>query len=118
MPIDLNHINLWLIEEADGFTLIDTGLAASMCTGVWEQLEASLLRARPLRRILLTHFHPDHIGCAAWLQRRHGVPVRLAARALPAAGLLVEGPSPARRAATVAYFTAHGMPEAEGSSRA
>ena len=113
LPIDLNHINLWLLEDGDGFTLIDTGLAASMCTAVWEQLEATLLRRRPLRRILLTHFHPDHIGCAAWLQRRHGVPVRMAARAMPAARWLIDGPTPAERAQLVDYFAAHGMDAAD-----
>ncbi len=113
MPLDLNHINLWLIEDGDGCTLIDTGLAATMCTAVWERLEASFLRERPLRRILLTHFHPDHIGCAAWLQRRHQVPVRMAARALPAARFLMEDPTQAERAAMAAYFTAHGMEAAD-----
>jgi glyoxylase-like metal-dependent hydrolase (beta-lactamase superfamily II) len=112
MPLDLDHINLWLIEDGEGYTLIDTGLAAAMCTAVWETLEATLLRIRPLRRILLTHFHPDHMGCAAWLQQRHGVPVRIAARALAPARRLIEGPDAAERAATVAYFSAHGMPEA------
>lgn len=109
LPISLNHINLWLIEEADGYTLIDSGFPEASCTAVWENLERSLLRARPLRRILLTHYHPDHMGCAAWLQRRHGIAVRMAERALPSARFMVEGPSPERREASVTFFLAHGM---------
>jgi glyoxylase-like metal-dependent hydrolase (beta-lactamase superfamily II) len=112
LPIALNHINLWLLEEGDGYTLIDSGLPVAECTAVWEALETTLLRQRPLRRILLTHFHPDHMGCAGWLQQRHGVPVRMAARARPAAVLMVDGPDAAARAAMVAYFAAHGIADA------
>lgn len=111
LPIDLNHINLWLLEDDDGFTLIDTGMPASSCTQVWEQIEATLFAQRPLRRILLTHYHPDHMGCAGWLQARHGVPVRMAGRALPWARFMVEGPSAAQREASVDYFRSHGMTE-------
>lgn len=112
LPIDLNHINLWLIEDGDGYTLVDTGFPAELCTAVWQALEGTLLRARPLRRILLTHYHPDHMGCAAWLQQRHGIPVRIAARALPSAQFIVDGPSEERREAGIRYFMAHGMSEA------
>ncbi len=112
LPIDLNHINLWLIEDGAGYTLIDTGFPAASCTAVWEALENTLLRARPIQRILLTHYHPDHMGCAAWLQQRYGVPVRIAARALPSAQFIVDGPSAERSEAGVQYFMAHGMAEA------
>ncbi len=112
LPIDLNHINLWLIEDGDGFTLVDTGFPASSCTDVWEQLEKTLLRTRPIRRILLTHFHPDHMGCAAWLQDRLGVTVHIADRALPSVHLMVNGPDAERREASILYFLAHGMVDA------
>jgi glyoxylase-like metal-dependent hydrolase (beta-lactamase superfamily II) len=112
LPVDLSHINLWLLEDAEGFTLVDTGMAVPLCAGVWEALEAGLLRRRPLRRILLTHFHPDHMGCAGWLQQRHRLPVRMAARAMPAARQMIAGPGPGERTAIAGYFAAHGMPAA------
>jgi glyoxylase-like metal-dependent hydrolase (beta-lactamase superfamily II) len=112
LPIDLNHINLWLIEDGQGFTLIDTGLPVSSCTDVWEAIEPTLLRRRPLHRILLTHYHPDHMGCAAWLQDRHQVPVRMAERAIPSAQFMVDGPDSERRERMIRYFLAHGMAEA------
>lgn len=71
LPIDLDHINLWLLRDTDGWSVVDTGYAASRCAEVWEQvLDAPELGGRPLRRVLLTHSHPDHIGLAGWLQHR------------------------------------------------
>lgn len=112
LPIDLNHINLWLVADGDGYTLFDSGFPVETCTQVWEQLETRLLAGRPIRSIVLTHFHPDHMGCAAWLQSRLGVPVRIARRALPMVELTVRGPDAALRAAAVEYFRAHGMTDA------
>lgn len=113
LPIDLNHINLWLIEDGAGTTLIDTGLPVERCIEVWQQLETGWLADRPLQQILLTHFHPDHMGCAAWLQARgERPPVRMATRALPGAQLMVDGPDAGMQARTVDYFIAHGMGEA------
>ncbi len=75
LPMELDHINLWLLEHDGGFVLIDTGLASDAVRAAWERLETGLLRERPLKLIVVTHLHPDHAGLAAWLQSRHGIPV-------------------------------------------
>ncbi len=75
LPMELDHINLWLIEDEGGFVLIDTGLACDAGREVWERLEERLFAERPLRLVVITHLHPDHAGLAAWLQCRHRVPV-------------------------------------------
>ncbi len=75
LPMELDHINLWLLDHEGGFVLVDTGLASDIGRAAWESLEQQVLAARPLRLIILTHLHPDHAGLAAWLQARHRVPV-------------------------------------------
>ncbi len=75
LPMELDHINLWLLDHDGGFVLVDTGLAWPAGCAAWEQLERQVLAARPLRLIVVTHLHPDHAGLAAWLQGRHRVPV-------------------------------------------
>jgi glyoxylase-like metal-dependent hydrolase (beta-lactamase superfamily II) len=75
LPIELNHINVWLLEDGDGWTLVDTGLAVDASKEAWGRLEVEALGGRPLQRIFITHNHPDHMGLAAWHAQRHGAPV-------------------------------------------
>jgi glyoxylase-like metal-dependent hydrolase (beta-lactamase superfamily II) len=80
LPIDLDHINVWLLETAEGFVIVDTGMAAEVAKEAWEQIDAQLLRDRRVCAVVVTHIHPDHLGLAAWLQERHGVPVLMSRR--------------------------------------
>jgi glyoxylase-like metal-dependent hydrolase (beta-lactamase superfamily II) len=75
LPMELNHINLWLLEDDDGCTVIDTGLAADVCREAWVSLEQVALAGRRLTRVFVTHDHPDHYGLARWLAERHGADV-------------------------------------------
>jgi len=70
LPFQLDHINLWLLADGDGWTIIDTGVALAPTRERWERIFATRLDGRPVRRVLVTHFHPDHIGNAAWLAER------------------------------------------------
>jgi glyoxylase-like metal-dependent hydrolase (beta-lactamase superfamily II) len=73
LPFQLNHINLWLLDDEAGVTVVDTGIGLPPTRELWEKLFAGELAGRPLVRVLVTHFHPDHIGNADWLTRRFGV---------------------------------------------
>jgi glyoxylase-like metal-dependent hydrolase (beta-lactamase superfamily II) len=75
LPMELNHINVWLMRDGDGWLLVDTGLAHDVSRAAWHSLDTGTLDGRPLRRILVTHDHPDHMGLAHWLQQRHGAPL-------------------------------------------
>jgi glyoxylase-like metal-dependent hydrolase (beta-lactamase superfamily II) len=79
LPMELAHINVWLMEDRQGWTLVDTGMAADPCREAWESLERGVVGSRGLERIFVTHDHPDHMGLAAWLQRRHGAEVWMSA---------------------------------------
>jgi glyoxylase-like metal-dependent hydrolase (beta-lactamase superfamily II) len=113
LPIDLNHINLWLIDEPDGsWTLVDTGLPAQPCADVWQAIEASHFAQRRLGRLVLTHFHPDHMGLAGWLQQRHaGLPVSLSRDGLLAWDHMTRDPRGPGGDIRIAYFESHGMPD-------
>ncbi len=75
LPFRLDHVNVYLIEDGAGFTLVDTGIDNPPTREAWEALLAGPLAGRKLTRILATHFHPDHIGLAGWLCERFDLPL-------------------------------------------
>ncbi len=75
LPFRLDHVNVYLIEDGDGFALIDTGIDNAVTREIWQALFDGPLRDRPLTRILATHCHPDHIGLAGWLCERLDLPL-------------------------------------------
>jgi glyoxylase-like metal-dependent hydrolase (beta-lactamase superfamily II) len=72
LPFALDHINLWLLEDGDAWLLIDTGLGNEPTRALWDRIFQEKLGARPVNRVLVTHYHPDHAGNAAWLCARTG----------------------------------------------
>jgi glyoxylase-like metal-dependent hydrolase (beta-lactamase superfamily II) len=67
LPFALDHVNIWLCAERDGWTAIDAGLADEPTRERWRDLRRGLLADRPIGRVLATHYHPDHMGLAGWL---------------------------------------------------
>jgi glyoxylase-like metal-dependent hydrolase (beta-lactamase superfamily II) len=72
LPFQLDHINLWLVEAGEGWAVVDTGVGLERVRTLWEQILAGL-GGRPVTRVIVTHFHPDHMGNAAWLTERFDV---------------------------------------------
>lgn len=70
LPMQLNHINLWLLEDGDGWTVVDTGIRDETTADAWKELFSGPMAGRPIRRVIVTHLHPDHVGLAGWLVRR------------------------------------------------
>lgn len=75
IPAKLDHINIYLIRDVDGWFVIDTGPDSTRNRGLWKALVPNLPDKARLSGILVTHSHPDHIGLAGWLQEYYDVPL-------------------------------------------
>ena len=70
LPMALDHVNIYALDDGDGWTIIDAGLSSRRSKAIWETLLAGPLRGKPVARVILTHHHPDHVGLAGWFQSR------------------------------------------------
>ena len=75
LPYRLDHVNVYLIEDGAGWAVLDTGLDDTVTRAAWDMLLDGTLHGRSLTRVLVTHYHPDHIGLAGWLCERFGLPL-------------------------------------------
>lgn len=73
LPYQLNHINLWTLDEDGGFAIVDTGTRTEDAVGVWHDVFTAPDRGRGPTRVFVTHMHPDHVGMAGWITRKFGV---------------------------------------------
>ena len=111
LPYALDHVNVWLLEDgvdAQGrtlWTVVDTGVGLDGIKDVWRRL----LPAHPLRRQIVTHCHPDHLGLAAWLERETGAPLWISFGEYAMAQLFSVEAGDFSIAAMVALFARHGL---------
>ncbi len=75
LPYALDHVNLYLIEDRGGWAVFDTGISDEPSQAIWEQVLAGPLGGKPITRLVVSHFHPDHVGLAGWLDKRFDMPL-------------------------------------------
>ena len=73
LPFQLDHINIWLLEDGDGWAIVDTGLFTNTTREIWKHVFNTYLDNAAITRVFVTHLHPDHVGCAGWLVRKFSV---------------------------------------------
>jgi len=126
LPFKLDHINLWLLEDNDedgeGWTIVDTGINRDEVRDAWEIVFADRFSdAKPLKRVVVTHFHPDHFGLAGWLTRRFDVSLWMPREEWSQARMLSLETNESSRDAFSQFYHAAGFDEemmAEAKARA
>jgi len=116
LPFALNHINLWLVADhdrageaaGDCFAAIDTGYTQDVVKQAWRQVLAN----RRLTRCIVTHYHPDHLGLAAWLEQETGARLWMSQGEYLSAQMVAGQVAAYSTAAMLAFFRQHGLDEA------
>jgi glyoxylase-like metal-dependent hydrolase (beta-lactamase superfamily II) len=74
LPHRPGHVHAYLLPGEAGWTIVDTGLGLPDARERWAA-ELAELDGAPVRRVVVTHFHPDHVGAASDLADLTGAPV-------------------------------------------
>ena len=117
LPFELSHINVWLLEDGDGWTLIDSGISMPATKQAWEGLYGSELGSRPVKRLIVTHHHPDHFGLARWHCDRFGIDLYGSAPAMNRATRLLSHAGEGDIESREAFFRANGAVDPAGIAR-
>jgi glyoxylase-like metal-dependent hydrolase (beta-lactamase superfamily II) len=80
LPLALDHINLYLLEDTDGWWIVDTGIAIDPTRELWEAVFERHLNGKPVKAVVSTHYHPDHTGMAGWICEKWQVPFYMTER--------------------------------------
>lgn len=80
LPMELDHINLYLLEDEDGWWIVDTGINIDPTRELWEAVFERELGGKPVKAVVSTHYHPDHTGMAGWLCERWRAPFYITER--------------------------------------
>lgn len=111
LPFRLNHVNIYLLADGDGWAMVDTGIGNDATIAAWTALFEGPLKGYKITRLIVTHAHPDHVGLAGWITERFDCPLHMSqVEYLQAAYHQYRG-SPERKTAQRLFFRRHGMDE-------
>ncbi len=109
LPMALDHVNAYALDDGDAWTIVDTGLDTGRGRAVWADLLAGPLAGKPVARVLVTHHHPDHVGLAGWFQTEHGAQLLTTRTAWLMARMLVLDVQTRPTDETLAFWRSAGM---------
>ncbi len=109
LPFRLRSINLWLLKDGDGWAIIDCGYQREDVQKQWKQVWESMLGDRPVRQIIVTHFHPDHMGNSGWLSDIWGVKPQMSETEWEFANLAVKDQNTDDLDELAVFYAQHGL---------
>jgi glyoxylase-like metal-dependent hydrolase (beta-lactamase superfamily II) len=112
LPYLLDHVNIYLIRDHDGWVIVDTGISTAQARQAWEDLFAGPLRGFHITKILVTHHHPDHIGLAGWLCQRFNAPLLTSLSSYMTCRVISLDPRSVSSPQNMLFYSSHGMDEA------
>lgn len=110
LPFALDHINLWLLEDGEGWCIVDTGYGVEATFALWRELFAGTMQGRAVTRIIVTHHHPDHVGSAVWLQQQTGAQVWMSQGEWATAHVIHASLGDTSREGNLAFMSRNGLP--------
>lgn len=117
LPLALDHINLWLLEDTDPsdgaptWTIVDTGMGTRLTKEIWRGILEGPAAGRRPAQLIATHYHPDHCGLAGWLTQEYGLTFRMTEGEWMIASLLWRVPDEDYAGSQDRFFARYGIPD-------
>lgn len=111
LPFQLNHVNIYLVEDYGGWAVIDTGIDDQITRTAWDKILAGPLAGQRITRVFATHFHPDHIGLAGWLCRRFDAPLVCSQTTYLSSQAISLDPESFASQRHLKFYARHGLPQ-------
>ena len=108
LPMALDHVNVYALDDGDGWAVIDTGFASNRSRAIWQTLLDGPMAGKPVTRVIITHHHPDHVGLAGWFVDQ-GAELLMPRTAYLMARMLTLDEQPAYPARTIDFYRRAGM---------
>ena len=109
LPMALDHVNCWVLaEEGGGWCIVDTGFDSRKTRALWTAA-LTALGGGPVRRVIVTHHHPDHVGLAGWFQTEYGADLAMSRIAWLMARMLQLDEQPLPTPEALAFWRGAGM---------
>ncbi|WP_431854287.1 MBL fold metallo-hydrolase [Azospirillum sp.] len=115
LPFALDHVNVYILDDGDAWTVVDTGLSDADTRAAWTGALSVLPGAKPVARVVATHHHVDHVGLAPWFVERFGAELLMTQREWLWGRLLGVDDTPERPEAFARFFRQAGFSEAEAA---
>ena len=109
LPMALDHVNVYIPDGDDGWTIVDTGFNSRRSRAIWQKLLEGPLAGKPVARVLVTHHHPDHVGLAGWFVSEHGAELLMSRTAWLMARMLTLDEQAVPPPETMAFWKSAGM---------
>jgi len=125
LPFALDHINLWLLRDeidspdgkVQGWSIVDCGICTDTTKALWEQVFEKHLDGLPVLRVIVTHFHPDHMGLAHWLTERWQVRLWMSCSDYNLARVASGSTVGMGGEAAAAFFASHGLTDEDSLAK-
>ncbi|MBR0899553.1 MBL fold metallo-hydrolase [Bradyrhizobium tropiciagri] len=111
LPFRLNHVNIYLLADGDGWTMVDAGFGNEESIAAWTTLFEGPLKHVKVKRLIVTHSHPDHVGLAGWITERFDCPLFMSQVEYLQSVYHQNRGTEERRSAQRLFFRRHGMDE-------
>ncbi len=111
LPFALDHINLWVLDNGDSWAIVDTGFPSDRNRAYWRRLFAEDLADKPVGRVIVTHYHPDHIGLAGWMAKKGQVAIEISRNGFLTARTLTLDTADQTPAEVLQFYAAAGWPK-------